>query len=577
MSTDVDAGNTYSITITNGTTYSTDDLGIWIDWNQDEDFDDAGENVVCESSNEGQGTYDILVPADALGGETRMRIRIKYYDSDCGSPCGTTNYGEVEDYTINVNSWLKTENTIGTILPGRSETIPVTFISTDLAEATYTANITINSNDSDEGEIVVPVTLEVVGTLALATSPYAEETTICNGSTTTLHANTTGGSGTYTYSWTSSPVGFTSSDENPEVTVTENIVYHLTANDGTDNITGDVSVNIYADLAQADAPTGTETEFCQDGANTLYQTNAVSGADSYEWVLSPTNAGSVSTNGTLANIDWASNFSGTANLTVAAVNTCGTATASNQLTISVNALPNVVLSSFDDVCIDADAFTLTNGTPAGGTYFGDGVNSGEFNPSDAGAGNHPIIYTYSNGTCENSAEATIVVNELPTVTLENFASVHANDAAFTLTGGSPIGGTYSGTGVEGGNFDPSVAGEGTHTITYTYNDGNGCENSAEATIFVDAAIGIKDIINNVKFNIYPNPTKGSLFLDINSQKYQKINVAIVNQIGVSVISKEIFVNDNSKTEFDLSQLASGIYFINIKGNKINIVRKVVVQ
>ena len=577
FSTDVDAGSTYPITIENGTTYSSDDLGVWIDWNQDEDFDDAGENVVCETSNEGQGTYDIIVPDDALGGQTRMRIRIKFSGSDCGSPCGTTSYGEVEDYTINVNSWLKTSNTEGTILPGKTQIIPVTFISTDLAEGTYNATIKINSNDEDEATVSVPVSLEVVGSLALAANPCSEDETVCSGSSTTLHANTVGGSGTYTYSWTSTPAGFTSTDENPVVTPTENTVYHLTANDGTGDVLNDVTVSIYTDLTQADAPTGTETEFCQDGANTLYQTNPVVGANTYDWVLTPSNAGNINVNGTVANINWESDFSGAASLTVAAVNTCGTAIASIPLSITVNSLPNVALASFDDVCIDADAITLSGGSPLGGTYFGDGVNAGDFSPSTAGVGNHTITYTYSDGTCENSAQETIIVNELPEVTLASFSSVHANDAAFTLTGGSPSGGTYSGPGVEGGMFNPSVAGEGTHTITYTYSDGNNCENSAQQTIFVDAAIGIKDIIGNVKLIIYPNPAKDKLYLGVNSSEVLDLDVKIVNQIGMTVLNKEIFVNKNSKTEFDLSQFSSGIYFITINNEKINITRKIIIQ
>ena len=37
--------------------YSTDDMGVWIDWNQNQDFTDAGENVVCGYSISRQGTY----------------------------------------------------------------------------------------------------------------------------------------------------------------------------------------------------------------------------------------------------------------------------------------------------------------------------------------------------------------------------------------------------------------------------------------------------------------------------------------------------------------------------------------
>lgn len=65
LNANVDAGNQYSITVTVSNPYSSDDIGVWIDWNQDEDFDDEGENLVCESSigTDGTYTYTIDVPA----------------------------------------------------------------------------------------------------------------------------------------------------------------------------------------------------------------------------------------------------------------------------------------------------------------------------------------------------------------------------------------------------------------------------------------------------------------------------------------------------------------------------------
>lgn len=104
LSTDLELLGTYSISITNATTYTDDDLGVWADWNQDGDFDDSGENIVCEVDDDGQGTFNITVPATANLGPTTIRARVKYNDADCGSPCGTTEYGEVEDYTINIKA-----------------------------------------------------------------------------------------------------------------------------------------------------------------------------------------------------------------------------------------------------------------------------------------------------------------------------------------------------------------------------------------------------------------------------------------------------------------------------------------
>lgn len=110
LQTNLTVGQNYSITITNGISYQNDDLGIWVDWNRDGDFDDTDENTVCDSDNGADGTYSFSVPVTAKIGLTTLRVRIKYYGNDCDSSCGTTTYGEVEDYAVNVTAapttWL---------------------------------------------------------------------------------------------------------------------------------------------------------------------------------------------------------------------------------------------------------------------------------------------------------------------------------------------------------------------------------------------------------------------------------------------------------------------------------------
>ncbi len=77
---------------------------IWVDLNNDGDFDDAGEllyDAGAVSSSAVSGSMNI--PASAAGMTTRMRISMKYNAAQTG-PCETFNYGEVEDYTIDISA-----------------------------------------------------------------------------------------------------------------------------------------------------------------------------------------------------------------------------------------------------------------------------------------------------------------------------------------------------------------------------------------------------------------------------------------------------------------------------------------
>ena len=110
ISTDVLVGQSYPITIINGKHFNTDTMGCWVDWNYDGDFNDANETIAINYSGTigsiGTGTGTITIPANATIGLNRLRIKVQY-GSDPQS-CGTTGYGEVEDYSLRVLSSLST-------------------------------------------------------------------------------------------------------------------------------------------------------------------------------------------------------------------------------------------------------------------------------------------------------------------------------------------------------------------------------------------------------------------------------------------------------------------------------------
>lgn len=101
----VTAGSTYTFTANfTGTSFASDQLIVWIDLNNDKDFTDAGEQVFTVTGK-APWTGSITIPANATTGLTRMRVRM--HDSSLGgntTPCGTSSYGQVEDYTLNIGT-----------------------------------------------------------------------------------------------------------------------------------------------------------------------------------------------------------------------------------------------------------------------------------------------------------------------------------------------------------------------------------------------------------------------------------------------------------------------------------------
>ena len=83
-----------------------------------------------------------------------------------------------------------------------------------------------------------------------------------------------------------------------------------------------------------------------------------------------------------------------------------------------------------------------------------------------------------------SNSVSITVLPLPSVSLPGMASVCENDSPVPLSGGTPAGGVYSGNGVSNGMFDPSVAGNGSHLISYTYTNSTGCSNTDSKSVYV---------------------------------------------------------------------------------------------
>ena len=103
ISTNLAKGATNTITITPKSTAAEAGYGVWIDYNQDGDFDDTGEKVWTKNkSKETQVTGTFTVPSSAKNGATIMRVVLK--KNGTPAACETFEEGEVEDYTVTIVS-----------------------------------------------------------------------------------------------------------------------------------------------------------------------------------------------------------------------------------------------------------------------------------------------------------------------------------------------------------------------------------------------------------------------------------------------------------------------------------------
>ncbi|MCD4746210.1 MAG: Omp28-related outer membrane protein [Bacteroidales bacterium] len=245
------------------------------------------------------------------------------------------------------------------------------------------------------------------------------------------------------------------------------------------------------------------------------------------------------------------------------------------------------IADFTEVC-EGDIVNFTDNSTGEITSwewsFPGGIpsSSAEQNPSVTynTDGTYDVTLTVSDTSNSNTNTKAdyITVNPLPNVTLEPFDDICLSDAAFDLTGGLPEGGTYSGTGVTNGWFNPINAGLGTHVITYTYSDVNQCENFAEETIYVDACTGISENNTEQYFEIFPNPNTGKFHIKYNNYCDNALQLRVFNSYGKLILDKNLFFNKEKISGIiNMSDYAEGIYFIYITGDSTNFIKKLIIH
>lgn len=244
--------------------------------------------------------------------------------------------------------------------------------------------------------------------------------------------------------------------------------------------------------------------------------------------------------------------SGNISYYVTASNTGGAtcASAATQVDVSFNAPPAVLANASATAVCEGENVTLT-GSGADTYQWDNGVVDNVAFAATATT-TYEVIGTDQFG-CTATDSVEITVTAAPATTLAAQPTVCDSDVAFTLSGGTPAGGTYSGTGVSNGDFDPSVSGAGTFTITYSYTDSiSGCTGTSTADLIVNDCASIAEL-EAEGILVYPSPTTDVLNVQ---------SISDIKTIEVVDLSGMIVVN-GTENSVSVANLAAGMYVINV--------------
>jgi len=214
---------------------------------------------------------------------------------------------------------------------------------------------------------------------------------------------------------------------------------------------------------------------------------------------------------------------------------------------------------------DSNGLILLSASGGNGGYVwnwshGDTTNS----PGQLGAGIYSVVVSDSSGC---TASDTIILTEPPEVTFSApYDTLCMSHGVITLTGASPPGGLFSGTGVTANMFDASLANVGFNVITYT-DSASQC--MATDSIFVDICTDIGSTMQN-GISIYPNPASDILYVTVPVQ----CTLEMYNQTGQLVYQESLSRIANT---IDLSGFSAGIYYVRIVGGNFSEGRKIMVN
>ncbi|MCX6273813.1 MAG: T9SS type A sorting domain-containing protein [Bacteroidetes bacterium] len=157
-------------------------------------------------------------------------------------------------------------------------------------------------------------------------------------------------------------------------------------------------------------------------------------------------------------------------------------------------------------------------------------------------------------------------------------SICSVSSPVTLSG-NPSGGTFTGSGIVGNIFNPSLAALGNNTITYTFVDSLGCSWPISHIVNVSICTGIEEISRANQFiSAYPNPAGNSTTILYYSGDRENFSITLIDLVGRTILENEgISMKGNNTQLISLDKLSKGIYTLRLSIGERVLKTKLIVE
>jgi hypothetical protein len=235
----------------------------------------------------------------------------------------------------------------------------------------------------------------------------------------------------------------------------------------------------------------------------------------------------------------------------------------------IGGLPSVCATTVHSFQVEAEPGLLYNWTLTGNATLLDGQGSGEITVQFADS--DVLISVTAETNCGESepAEWFVEVVVLPLLELTSIEEPLCDDEAPLVLADTVMNLllSYSGTGIVGNTFDPSLAGEGAHEITYVYSDlASVCSDTGSFEVLVEVCLGVEELASEAVLQVYPNPMSERLLVQ-NPRPGELVEMRIFDSQGRLL---ERHRGSGATLEWQRGNLAAGLYWIQLYSGAVRL-------